>query len=112
MNRFRHVAVIPARKGSRGIPGKNPALFGLTATLIGEAGFFDRVVVTSDDEALLDRARAEKFEIRRRPVALAAVGYDGGFVLQAARQKDDIAAAQDYLGFVRAFFDRLPASQC
>lgn len=30
---------------------------------------------------------------------LARIGYQGGFILQAARQADDLAAARDYLAF-------------
>jgi len=32
---------------------------------------------------------------------LAALGYGGGFILQAARQDDDLGAARDYLAFTR-----------
>lgn len=38
---------------------------------------------------------------------LAAVGYQGGFILQAARQDDDVAAARDYFAFSRALIERL-----
>jgi sugar phosphate isomerase/epimerase len=37
---------------------------------------------------------------------LAAQGYRGDFVMQAARQPDDIAAARDYLAFGRALVAR------
>lgn len=36
---------------------------------------------------------------------LKAADYQGGFVLQAARQPDDVAAARDYLGFTRDLVD-------
>jgi hexulose-6-phosphate isomerase len=39
---------------------------------------------------------------------LQDVGYRGGFVLQAARQQDDLAAARDYLTFVRALIGGRP----
>ncbi len=32
---------------------------------------------------------------------LARAGYEGGFILQAARQPDDIGAARDYLNYTR-----------
>ena len=37
---------------------------------------------------------------------LAAIGYRGDFVVQAARQPDDVAAARDYLAFGRALIAR------
>ncbi len=37
---------------------------------------------------------------------LAAIGYRGDFILQAARQADDLAAARDYLAFGRALIAR------
>lgn len=36
---------------------------------------------------------------------LAEYGYKGGFILQAARQPDDIGAAQDYIEFSRGLID-------
>lgn len=68
----RHIAVIPGRASSKGLPGKNRYLFGLTVDFIRAADFFDRVIVTSDDEVLLEMARSEGFETRRRPPELAS----------------------------------------
>src|SRR5829696_10409535 len=66
-------AIIPARGGSQGLPGKNVARVGgvplvtravhaaLAATRIG------RVVVTTDDEAIADAARSAGAEVVARP---------------------------------------------
>lgn len=70
--RARHIGVIPARKGSKGVPGKNRYLFPALADFIVKNGFFDRVIVTTDDESLLQMATARGFETRLRPDALAA----------------------------------------
>jgi YrbI family 3-deoxy-D-manno-octulosonate 8-phosphate phosphatase len=71
------VAVIPARGGSRGVPGKNVAPIGgvplvaravhagLTARLV------DRVVVSTDDPAIAAAARAAGAEVVDRPAAIA-----------------------------------------
>ncbi len=67
----RHVAIIPGRAGSKGLPGKNRYLFGLTADFIHAAKFFDCVIVTSDDDMLLELARAEGFEAHHRAAELA-----------------------------------------
>ena len=70
-------AIIPARGGSRGLPGKNVARIGgvplvaravraaLGARLIG------RVVVTTDDDAIADAARSAGAEVVVRPAELA-----------------------------------------
>src|SRR5215218_11039936 len=70
-------AIIPARGGSLGLPGKNLARVGgvplvtravhaaLSATRIG------RVVVTTDDEAIADTARNAGAEVVARPADLA-----------------------------------------
>ncbi|HKH08993.1 MAG TPA: acylneuraminate cytidylyltransferase [Agromyces sp.] len=70
-------AVIPARGGSQGLPGKNLARVGgvplvtrtvhaaLAATRIG------RVVVTTDDEAIAEAASAAGAEVVDRPTELA-----------------------------------------
>lgn len=42
---------------------------------------------------------------------LAEAGYRGGFILQPARQADDVAAARDYLAFTRNLVGTLKASE-
>lgn len=66
-----HIAVIPARAGSKGLPGKNRLLFPLLAAFVEKENLFDRVIVTSDDEVLLDMTVSRGWEARRRPDALA-----------------------------------------
>jgi len=75
--RKRFVAIVPARGGSKGLPGKNIAdLCGkpLMAWSI-EAGtgsrYVDKVVVSSDSGTILDVARAFGAEPLRRPDELA-----------------------------------------
>ncbi|MCX2524851.1 acylneuraminate cytidylyltransferase family protein [Larsenimonas rhizosphaerae] len=72
-----NIAIITARGGSKGLPGKNTALLG-GRPLIGwtiaaalESGCFDRVIVTSDDPAILETARIEGAEVIERPSSLA-----------------------------------------
>ena len=66
-----HIAVIPARKGSKGIPGKNRFLFDFLADFLDEHGLFDRVVVSTDDERLRRQAERRGYESRDRPTRLA-----------------------------------------
>ncbi len=58
------IAIIPARQGSKRVPGKNKSLFGnktLVAHAIEQAidsNVFDRIIVTSDDNQIIDIARS------------------------------------------------------
>ena len=71
------LAVIPARGGSKGLPGKNIApvagrpLLAWTAAAALAARAIDRVVASSDDDAILAAARACGVEPLRRPAELA-----------------------------------------
>ena len=57
--------IIPARKGSKGFPKKNRLLFDYTAKQIPPY-LSERVVITSDDEEILDRAKAYNFRVIER----------------------------------------------
>jgi len=73
------LGVITARKGSKGIPGKNTRLLAgrpLIAHTVDAAlqsGAFDRVIVSTDDEEAAGIARARGCEVPfMRPASLAA----------------------------------------
>lgn len=70
-------AIIPARGGSQGLPGKNLARVG-GAPLVTRAvraamatSRIGRVVVTTDDEEIAEAARTAGADVVERPVALA-----------------------------------------
>jgi len=71
------LAVIPARGGSKGLPGKNilpvqgRPLLAWTADAARAARLLDRVVVSSDADAILAAAHACGVEALRRPAELA-----------------------------------------
>lgn len=67
----RHIAVIPARKGSVGLPGKNRMFFDQTADFVASMPWFTRTIVTTDDEVVADMATARGFDLRDRPAELA-----------------------------------------
>lgn len=67
----RHVALVPARAGSQGIPNKNRLLFDMTIGFIKGLGFISDTIVSSNDEELLGTAAAKGLKTRRRPDALA-----------------------------------------
>ena len=71
------LAVIPARGGSKGIPGKNlQAVGGLSLVARSVQAAFasrgvDRVVVSTDDDAIAMEAQVHGAEVVCRPVAIA-----------------------------------------
>ncbi len=78
----RHLAIVPARAGSSGIPGKNLLPLGgepLVARAIEQAkatGLFDSIVVSSDSNEILRVAKERGVTALLRPMALS-----GGDVL-------------------------------
>lgn len=76
---LRVLALVPARGGSKGIPGKNLAEVGgspmldLAVGCAQQSRYVDEVAVTSDDDAILARARTlPGVTVVRRPDELAA----------------------------------------
>ncbi|WP_082513494.1 MULTISPECIES: acylneuraminate cytidylyltransferase [unclassified Leifsonia] len=73
----RVVAVIPARAGSRGLPGKNSTPVGGVPLIVRAvraalaAPSIDRVVVTTDGDAIASLARDAGADIVQRPPSLA-----------------------------------------
>lgn len=71
------VAVIPARGGSKGVPGKNlrrvggVSLVERAVLVCREASRIDRVYVTTDDADIADAARNAGAEVITRPLDLA-----------------------------------------
>lgn len=93
----RYLGIVPARAGSKGLPGKNMLDLGgrplLQHTLEAATGStrLDRVLVTSDDEAALALAEEMGIPSVRRPAELATDDAPVlGAVLHAA---DSIGAA-------------------
>ncbi|WP_327063160.1 acylneuraminate cytidylyltransferase [Leifsonia sp. Leaf264] len=73
----RVVAVIPARAGSKGLPGKNSLPVGGVPLIVRAvrsalaASSIDRVVVTTDGDEIASLARAAGADVVRRPQELA-----------------------------------------
>ncbi|WP_213999871.1 pseudaminic acid cytidylyltransferase [Arsukibacterium sp.] len=89
------IAVIPARAGSKRIPGKNSrSMLGIplitrSIRICQESGIFESVVVSTDSEQIADLARGAGAQVHKRPadlsddhtplmpvIAEATVGYD------------------------------------
>lgn len=74
---FKPIAIIPARGGSKSIPKKNIKLFAgkplifYTIKTAQEAGVFDRIIVSTDDNEIAEVSRNYDAEIIMRPVEFA-----------------------------------------
>ena len=72
------MAIVPARGGSKRLPGKNlrllngKPLIGYTIEAAMRSGCFDKVLFSSDDEKLLEVARGFGADCEKRPAYLAA----------------------------------------
>lgn len=62
--------IIPARKGSKGLPHKNRRLFDYTSAII-PSNIKHQVILTSDDEVLLAKAQKLGFDVIKRLPHLA-----------------------------------------
>ena len=71
------LGIIPARGGSKGVPGKNiesiagKPLIGYTIDVAIESNIFDTLVVTSDDEQILSYASTFNLLLHKREKTLA-----------------------------------------
>src|SRR5437868_193704 len=72
------LAIIPARKGSKGVPGKNiqliagKPLIGYTVDTALESAALTNIVISTDDEAIWEFAISFDVTIHKRDAALAA----------------------------------------
>ena len=71
VNKFKHIAVIPARAGSVGFPKKNQIFFNNTADFLEDLIWLDEVIVSSNDKDVLDKARKRKYKICERSEVLS-----------------------------------------
>ena len=97
----RVIGVIPARAGSQRLPGKNVRamagrpMIGWTLEAARASTVLDRVVVTSDDEAVLAIGRAAGVDVIRRPNHLA--GPDASVIQATKHALEAVSGDWDYV---------------
>ena len=69
--KLKHIAVIPARAGSVGLPKKNQILFDNTVEFLKDLSWLDEVIVNSNDAVVLDKARKRKYTVYERSEVLS-----------------------------------------
>ncbi|MEM9626926.1 MAG: acylneuraminate cytidylyltransferase family protein [Pseudomonadota bacterium] len=94
----RRLAMIPARSGSKGVPGKNlrvvagQSLLARAIAVAQETGLFDRIYVSTDSDAYIDEAAEAGVDTPfKRPADLAT---DESLVADAIRHALDSFAAR------------------
>lgn len=100
----RTLGIVPARSGSKGVPGKNLRLLAgrplidYTACAARESGVLDRVILSTDSEAIADVGRGCGLEVPFiRPADLAA---DDTPMLPVVRHALDTLAASGWVAEV------------
>ena len=66
-----HIAVIPARMGSKGFKFKNRKFFSYTVDFLEKISWMQRVIISTDDPEIEETAKKEGYEIHKRPEHLA-----------------------------------------
>ena len=62
----KHIAFIPARKGSVGFKNKNRIFFDNTADFLDSISWFDDIIVSSDDSEISKMAVNRKYNLHQR----------------------------------------------
>jgi YrbI family 3-deoxy-D-manno-octulosonate 8-phosphate phosphatase len=106
------VAVIPARGGSKGIPGKNlrrvagRSLVARAVDAARAASSIDRVFVTTDDAAIAGEARTAGAEVIERPAAIAGdTASSEAALLHALGQLDFVPEVVVFVQATSPFID-------
>ena len=66
MNSVKHLAFIPARKGSKGLKNKNLILFDKTANFLKKLSLFDEIHVSTNEKRLLKKIKKNRFNLHLR----------------------------------------------
>jgi CMP-N-acetylneuraminic acid synthetase len=102
------LALVPARMGSKGVPGKNlrridgTSLTALAVRCARAAGLFERIVVSTDGDEIAAEGRSAAAEVIRRPAELAS---DVADVLDVITHALDVLAGSGFTPAVVALLE-------
>jgi len=61
-----HIALIPARRDSKGFPFKNRTFFEYTSNFLDQNSIWEKIIVSSNDEEILKIANSKNYKQHRR----------------------------------------------
>ena len=64
--KINHIAIIPARKNSKGLKLKNRLLFDYTEKFLKKTKWFDEIVFASDDDYFISKCKKANFFFYKR----------------------------------------------
>jgi CMP-N-acetylneuraminic acid synthetase len=66
MREANHIAIIPARKNSKGLKLKNRLLFNYTNNFLKKTNWFNKIIFASDDKYFISKCRKSNFYFYKR----------------------------------------------
>ena len=99
----KHVAFIPARKGSKGFKLKNRILFSHTANFLNQIEWLAEVVVSTDDPVIKELASDYGYSVHTRPDMLASDDVSIKDVFAISGSLDPLIIAITLSMFSKAF---------
>ncbi len=85
-----HVAIVPARKNSKGLKNKNRKLFLNTAKFLKKISFLKKVIVASDDNQIEKKAKKNNFIFFKRSKKNAADNSSIKSLMEEVIQKKNL----------------------
>lgn len=64
--KYNHIAIIPARKNSKGLKFKNRLLFNYTKDFLKKINWFDKIILASDDNYFIKKCNKANFFFYKR----------------------------------------------
>lgn len=77
-----HIAFIPAREGSEGFRHKNRIFFANTADFLDSIDWFDRVIVSTNDPDIAEKAEKRNYTVHQRAEDLSGAAVSIKAVIQ------------------------------
>ena len=66
IEKYNHIAIIPARKNSKGLKFKNRLLFDYTKKFLKKINWFEKIIIASDDDYFISKCKNTEFTFYKR----------------------------------------------